>query len=373
MIVDVYDNMTVLDNMFGGSFEFNSFGFASVNILLTTAVSTVAAILFSTDFQRLRYQRDQHDWVGQHRSGRRVNLRGSNNWNLGKHQVKSTLLTSTVVNPDNLGPEEWSKTLKGTKKEQWLLAFTTEVFNTMKDQQGQINSFDEHFSCQHGKMIMSTTPRAAIETLLYKTSEVHVVNNNGNTWILVSWCPNRRQQEFRMGNQLIGFFNRGYQHSQLQLECGNKIRLTTDEKASIQIWENNVMWSYNMFSQQWRLMDQSTTTGACSNKPSSIRESQSSPKWQMVKATGFSTCWVNITQRSTSTRRQHCQFMEQRQWNACVATPGLENGWARHPTSKIGQHSGMHTTTWGMSTCMMMKMQPTPLAGAIHGTGETDT
>ena len=35
MIVDVYDNMTVLDNMFCGSFEFNNFGFASVNILLT--------------------------------------------------------------------------------------------------------------------------------------------------------------------------------------------------------------------------------------------------------------------------------------------------------------------------------------------------
>jgi len=35
MIVDVYDNMTVLDDMFCGSFEFNNFGFASVNILLT--------------------------------------------------------------------------------------------------------------------------------------------------------------------------------------------------------------------------------------------------------------------------------------------------------------------------------------------------
>ena len=35
MIVDVYDNMTALDNMFCGSFEFNNFGFASVNILLT--------------------------------------------------------------------------------------------------------------------------------------------------------------------------------------------------------------------------------------------------------------------------------------------------------------------------------------------------
>ena len=94
-------------------------------------------------------------------------------------------------------------------------------------------------------------------------SELHVATNNGNTWILVSWCPNRRQQEFRMGNRTIGFFNRGYQRTQLQLECGNMIRFTTNEEASIQswelesvtpdmdipttlIWENNVIWSYNM-------------------------------------------------------------------------------------------------------------------------------
>ena len=105
MIVDVYDNMTALDNMFCGNFEFNSFGFASVNILLTTAVSTAAAIFvlnsFSTTSRLTSAMTELVNIavVGEptYVSPTAVTLAEAS------IKLKSTLLTSTDVSPDNLG------------------------------------------------------------------------------------------------------------------------------------------------------------------------------------------------------------------------------------------------------------------------------
>ena len=55
---------------------------------------------------------------------------------------------------------------------------------------------------------------------------------------LMSLCTNTVQQKKRLGQATVNLFNRAYNMvSQLQIESGQQLCLTTDEMASVQIWD----------------------------------------------------------------------------------------------------------------------------------------
>ena len=116
------------------------------------------------------------------------------------------------------------------------------------------------------KLILSMSPTAAVQTLTYHLTEMHVETNNPNEGILTSVAVNKMKQLQRISNSTINLFNRAFIRPQLQTEAGRSFRLTTDERASIQhwmitsednsksvlstvttelSWSNNFPWSYN--------------------------------------------------------------------------------------------------------------------------------
>ena len=55
---------------------------------------------------------------------------------------------------------------------------------------------------------------------------------------LMSLCTNTVQQKKRLGQATVNLFNRAYNMvRQLQIESGQQLCLTTDEMASVQIWD----------------------------------------------------------------------------------------------------------------------------------------
>ena len=74
--------------------------------------------------------------------------------------------------------------------------------------------------------------------LFFHSTEMHLESGNWQYAKLMSLCTNTVQQKKRLGQSTVNLFNRGYNMiSQLQIESGQHMCLTTDEMTSIQIWD----------------------------------------------------------------------------------------------------------------------------------------
>jgi hypothetical protein len=87
------------------------------------------------------------------------------------------------------------------------------------------------------ELIMSPTPSTAICNMFYHATELHIESNNWQQAKLLALCTNSVQQKRRIGNGTINLFNRGYfMETQMQVEAGHFLNLTTDEFSTVQLW-----------------------------------------------------------------------------------------------------------------------------------------
>ena len=74
--------------------------------------------------------------------------------------------------------------------------------------------------------------------LFYHATEMHVESGNWQQAKLLAFCANNVQQKRRIGSGTINLFNRGYNMgTQMQIEAGHFLSLTTDEESTVQLWD----------------------------------------------------------------------------------------------------------------------------------------
>eukprot|EP00435_Cladocopium_sp_Y103_P003048 s1784_g1.t1 len=146
---------------------------------------------------------------------------------------------SQVVNPTNKGPDDYNNEAFDTNKDVCWLALPTESFEAVTPSTGvpptlQGNSLSPRWD----KLILSATPSLAMCTLFFHSTEMHLESANWQHAKLMSLDTNMVQQKKRPGQSTVNLFNRGYNMaSQLQVESGQQMCLTTDEMSSIRIWD----------------------------------------------------------------------------------------------------------------------------------------
>ena len=115
---------------------------------------------------------------------------------------------------------------------------TAELHEAMTDPTtGELKGFAGNIlMLSFDKLILSMSPTAAVQTLTYHLTEMHVETNNPNEGILTSVAVNKMKQLQRISNSTINLFNRAFIRPQLQVEAVRSFRLTTCERASIQHW-----------------------------------------------------------------------------------------------------------------------------------------
>ena len=152
--------------------------------------------------------------------------------------VSATLLTNRADNEyQNLNnPDECHQTTRLANKQMvWLLLATEEV-NKFREAGTTTLCFQSlHGSIrlpQWDKLILSTSPAAALATWYCHAVEHHLVTSNKTELVLLSWEVNTLQQMQRISSGCINIFSRGYTYPQMQLEAGRVFNMLPSEKAS---------------------------------------------------------------------------------------------------------------------------------------------
>eukprot|EP00435_Cladocopium_sp_Y103_P038743 s2323_g10.t1 len=175
---------------------------------------------------------------------------------------------SNTVNPQELGPDAFSISCFHQVMEAWWLVMTLEMIASMRSGVDiLVNGLSGSWLMPAwDKCILSSTPRAALETFFYHNTEMHSLTSSPNRLVLLSFIPNKVKQLFRLGNSVVQLFNRAYARTQLQIESNIVIRfteselmsqqqwiLTTDDDTNISLriaarlcWTFNILWSYNV-------------------------------------------------------------------------------------------------------------------------------
>ena len=146
---------------------------------------------------------------------------------------------SSVVNRDNMEPDAYNNAAYDANKDIWWLALPTELFEAVTPPTGIPSTLrGNSLSPRWDKLILSATPSMAMCTLFFHSTEMHLESANWQHAKLMSLDINTVQQKKRIGQSTVNLFNRGYNMaSQLQIEAGQQMCLTTDEMSSIQIWD----------------------------------------------------------------------------------------------------------------------------------------
>ena len=146
---------------------------------------------------------------------------------------------SSVVNRDNMEPDMYNNAAYDANKDIWWLALPTELFEAVTPPTGIPSTLrGNSLSPRWDKLILSATPSMAMCTLFFHSTEMHLESANWQHAKLMSLDINTVQQKKRIGQSTVNLFNRGYNMaSQLQIEAGQQMCLTTDEMSSIQIWD----------------------------------------------------------------------------------------------------------------------------------------
>lgn len=142
---------------------------------------------------------------------------------------------SQVSNPTNMGPDDYNVAAYDANKDVWWLALPTELFGAMTPPTGVPATLKGNsLSPRWDKLILSATPSLAMCTLFFfHSTEMHLESANWQQVKLMSLNTNMMQQKKRLGQSTVNLFNRGYNMaSQLQVESGQQMCLTTDEKSS---------------------------------------------------------------------------------------------------------------------------------------------
>ena len=82
------------------------------------------------------------------------------------------------------------------------------------------------------KLILSTSPAAALATWYCHAVEHHLVTSNKTELVPLSWEVNTLQQMQRISSGGINIFSRGYTYPQMQLEAGRVFNMLPSEKAT---------------------------------------------------------------------------------------------------------------------------------------------
>lgn len=147
---------------------------------------------------------------------------------------------STVNNPDNKGPDEYYEHRANNNQETWWIALPTELFGAICPTEATLpTTFKGNMFCPRwDKVIFSQSPTLAIFNAFFHATELHVESQQWYNMKLMSFDANTVQMKHRLGNDVVNLFNRGYWiQTQLQLESGRRLNLTTDEMASQQLWD----------------------------------------------------------------------------------------------------------------------------------------
>jgi len=145
---------------------------------------------------------------------------------------------SRTVNSKGLGPDEFNNMSFDNNMDTWWLALPTALYSAITPETELPTTLRGNTMCPRwDELIMSPTPSTAICNMFYHATELHIESNNWQQAKLLALCTNSAQQKRRIGNGTINLFNRGYfMETQMQVEAGHFLNLTTDEFSTVQLW-----------------------------------------------------------------------------------------------------------------------------------------
>ena len=178
------------------------------------------------------------------------------------------LFSGPFGNVDNKNPDQLTQMYLGANQQVWWLMTTTELYNSLADQQGLVATIPGFLNMpSFDKVLMGDTPATSGFCLFYHLSEQHLYSQQLRDLKLVMFVPETRRQQRRLGSGNVDVFNRGYVFHQLQVQEGSLVNLSTwelnkqvvfnvkpiqDNTNFVQViankfsWENGFLWTYNV-------------------------------------------------------------------------------------------------------------------------------